>query len=85
MVSGPITSQQIDGETMETVIDFIFGGSKISADGDCSHEIKRCLLIGRKAMTNLDSTLKSRDISLLAKVHLVKAMAFPVVMYGCES
>ena len=84
MVSGPITSQQIDGETMETVIDFIFGGSKISADGDCSHEIKRCLLIGRKAMTNLDSTLKSRDISLLAKVHLVKAMAFPVVMYGCE-
>ena len=85
MVSGPITSQQIDGETMETVIDFILGGSKISADGDCSHEIKRCLLIGRKAMTNLDSTLKSRDISLLAKVHLVKAMAFPVVMYGCES
>ena len=82
MVSGPITSQQIDGETMETVIDFILGGSKISADGDCSHEIKRCLLIGRKAMTNLDSILKSRDISLLAKVYLVKAMAFPVVMYG---
>ena len=85
MASGPITSWQIDGETMETVKDFIFLGSKISADGDCSHEIKRCLLPGRKAMTNLDSILKSRDITLLTKVHLVKAMVFPVVMYGCES
>ena len=85
MVSGPITSQQIDGETVETVSDFIFLGSKITAGGDCSHEIKRNLLLGRKVMTNLDSILKSRDISLLAKVYLVKAMAFPVVMYGCES
>ena len=76
---------KIDGETMETVRDFIFWGSKITADGDCSHEIKRCLLLGRKIMTNLDSILKSRDINLLTKVHLVKAMAFPVVMYGCES
>ena len=84
MASGPITSWQIDGETMETVTDFIFLGSKITADGDCSHEIKRCLLLGRKAMTNLDSMLKSRDISLLAKVHLVKAVVFLVVMYGCE-
>ena len=80
MASGPITSQQIDGETMETVTDFIFLGSKITADGDCSHEIKRCLLLGRKAMTNLDSILKSRDITLLTKVHLVKAVAFSVVM-----
>ena len=85
MVSGPITSQQIDGETMETVIDFIFGGSKISADGDCSHEIKRHLLLERKVMTNLESMLKSRDITLSTKVCLVKAMVFPVVMYGCES
>ena len=85
MTSGPITSWQIDGETMETVTDFIFLGSKITADGDCSHEIKRCLLLGRKAMTNLDSILKSRDITLPTKVHLVKAMGFPVVMYGCES
>ena len=85
MASGPITSWQIDGETMETVIDFIFFGSKITADGDCSHEIKSCLLLGRKAMTNLDSILKSRDITLPTKVHLVKAMVFPVVMYGCES
>ena len=85
MASGPITSLQMDGETVETVSDFIFGGSKIIADGDCSHEIKRCLVIGRKAMTNLDSILKSRDNTLLAKVHLVKAMVFPVVMYGCES
>ena len=85
MASGPVTSWQIDGETMETVRDFIFLGSKITADGDCSHEIKRCLLLGRKIMTNLDSILKSRDINLLTKVHLVKAMAFPVVMYGCES
>ena len=85
MASGLITSQHIDGETMETVRDFIFFGSKITADGDCSHEIKRCLLLGRKAMTNLDSILKSRDITLPTKVHLVKAMAFPVVMYGCES
>ena len=85
MASGPITSWQIDGETMETVTDFIFLGSKITADGDCSHEIKRCLLLGRKAMTNLNSVLKSRDISLPTKVHLVKAMVFPVVMYGCES
>ena len=85
MASSPITSWQIDGETMETVTDFIFWGSKITADGDCSHEIKRCLLLGRKAMTNIDSILKSRDITLLTKVHLVKAMVFPVVMYGCES
>ena len=85
MASGPITSWQIDGETMETVRDFIFLGSKITADGDCSHEIKRCLLLGRKAMTNLDSILKSRDITLLTKVHTVKAMVFPVVMVGCES
>ena len=85
MASGPITSWQIDEETMETVRDFIFLGSKITADGDCSHEIKRCLLLGRKAMTNLDSILKSRDITLPTKVHLVKAMVFPVVMYGCES
>ena len=84
MASGPITSWQIDGETMETVTDFIFLGSKITVDGDCSHEIKRCLLFGRKAMTNLDSVLKSRDITLPTKVHLVKAMVFPVVMYGCE-
>ena len=85
MTSSPITSWQIDGETMETVRDFIFLGSKISADGDCSLEIKRCLLLGRKAMTNLDSVLKHRDITLLTKVHLVKAMVFPVVMYGCEN
>ena len=86
MASGPITSWQIDGETVETVADFIFLGSKITADGDCSHEIKRHLLLGRKAMTNLDSILKSRDITLLTKVHPVKAMIFfPVVMYGCES
>ena len=85
MASGPITSWQIDGETVETVTDFIFLGSKITADDDCSHEIKRCLLLGRKAMTNLDSVLKSRDITLPAKVHLVKAVVFPVVMYGCES
>ena len=85
MASGPITSWQIDGETVETVRDFIFLGSKITADGDCSHEIKRHLLLGRKVMTNLDSTLKSRDITLPTKVHLVKAMVFPVVMYGCES
>jgi len=84
MVSNPITSWQIDGETVETVIDFILGDSKITADGDCSHEIKRHLLLGRKAMTNLDSILKSRDITLLTKVRLVKAMVFPVVMYGCE-
>ena len=83
--SGPITSWEIDGETVETVLDFIFGGSKIPADGDCSHEIKICLLLGRKVMTNLDSILKSRDITLPAKVHLVKAMVFLVVMYGCES
>ena len=83
--SGPITSWKIDGEAMETVTDFIFLGSKITADGDCSHEIKRCLLLGRKAMTNLGSILKSRDITLPTKVHLVKAMVFPVVMYGCES
>ena len=82
MASGPITSWQIDGETMETVTDFSFGGSKITADRDCSHEIKRCLLLGRKAMTNLDIILKSRDITLLTKVCLVKAMVFPVVMYG---
>ena len=85
MASGPITSWQIDGDTVETVTDFIFLGSKITADGDCSHEIKRCLLLGRKAMTNLDSTLKSRDMTLPTKVHLVKAMVFPVVTYGCES
>ena len=85
MASGPITSWQIDGEAMETVTDFIFGGSKITADGDYSHEIKRHLLLGRKAMTNLDSILKSRDITLQTKVHLVKAMVFPVVRYGCES
>ena len=85
MASSPITSWQVDGETMETVTDFIFLGSKITADGDCSHEIKRRLLLGRKAMTNLDSILKSRDITLLTKVCLVKAMVFAVVMYGCES
>ena len=85
MVSGPITSWEIDGETVETVTDFIFQGSKIPADSDCSHEIKRCLLLGRKAMTNLDSILKSRDITLPTKVHLVKAMDFTVVRYGCES
>ena len=85
MASGPITSWQINGETVETVSDFIFGGSKITAGGDCSHEIKRRLLLGRKVMTNLDSTLKSRDIILSTKVRLVKAMVFPVVMYGCES
>ena len=85
MASGPITSWQIDGGTMETVRDFILGGSKITADGDCSHEIKRRLLLGRKAMTNLDSILKNRDIPLLTKVHLVIAVVFPVVMYGCES
>ena len=84
MASGPITSWQIEGETVETVTDFIFLGSRITADGDCSHEIKRCLLFGRKAMTNLDSILKSRDITLPTKVRLVKAMVFPVVMYGCE-
>ena len=85
MASGPITSWQIDGESVETVADFIFGGSKITADGDCSHEIKRRLLLGRKFITNLNSILKSRDITLSTKVHLVKAMVFPVVMYGCES
>ena len=85
MASGPITSWQIDGEPMETVTDFILGGSKITADGDYSHEIKRNLLLERKAMTNLDSIFKSRDITLPTKVHLVKAMVFPVVMYGCES
>ena len=85
MASGPITSWLIDGETMETVTDFIFGGPQITADSDCSHEIKRRLLLGRKAMTNLDSILKSRDVTLPKKVHLVKAMVFPVVMYGCES
>jgi len=85
MASGPITSWQIDGETVETVADFILGGSKITADGDCSHEIKRSLLLGRKVMTNLDSILKSRDITLSTKFCLVKAMVFPVVMYGCES
>ena len=85
MASGPIISWQIDGETMETVTDFIFLGSKITADGDCSHKIKRLLLLGRKVITNLDSILKSRDITLLTKVHLVKAMVFPVVMHGCES
>ena len=85
MASSPITSWQIDGETLETVADFIFWVSKITADGDCSHEIKRCLLLGRKVMTNLDSILKSRDVTLPTKVRLVKAMVFPVVMYGCES
>ena len=85
MVSGPITSWQIDGETVETVSDFMFWGSKITADGDCSHEIKRRLLLGRKVMTNLDSIFKSRDITLLSKVGLIKAMVFPVVIYGCES
>ena len=85
MASGPITSWEIDGETVETVSDFIFLGSKITADGDCNHEIKRRLLLGRKVMTNLDSILKCRDITLPTKVHLVKAMVFPVVMYGCES
>ena len=85
MASGPITSWETDGETVETASDFILGGSKITADGDCSHEIKRRLLLGRKVMTNLDSIFKSRDITLPTKVHLVKAMVFPVVMYGCES
>ena len=85
MTAGPITSWQIDGETVETVTDFILGGSKITADGDCSHEIKRYLLLGRKVVTNLDSILESRDITLPTKVHLIKAMVFPVVMYGCES
>ena len=85
MASGPITSWQIDGKTMETVRDFNSGGSKITANGDCSHELKRCLLLGRKAMTNLDSILKRSDLTLPTKVHVVKAMVFPVVMYGCES
>ena len=85
MASGPITSWEIDGETVETVSDFIFWGTKITADGYCSHEIKRCLLLGRKVMTNLESILRSKDITLPAKVHLVKAMVFPVVMYGCEN
>ena len=85
MASGPITSWEIDGETVKTVSDFIFLGSKITADGDCSHEIKRCLLLGRKGMTNLDSILKSRDVTLPTKVHLVKAVFFPVVMCGCET
>ena len=85
MASGPISSWQIDGETVDTVSDFIFLGSKVTADGDCDHEIKRCLLLGRKIMTNLDSICKSRDITLPTKVHLDKAMVFPVVMYGCES
>ena len=85
MASGPITSWEIVGETVETVSDFVFGGSKVTTDGDCSHEIKICLLLGRRVMTNLDSILKSRDITLPTKVHLVKAMVFPVVMYGCES
>ena len=85
MAFGPITSWQIDGKTMVTVTDFVFLGSKITADGDCSHEIKRYLLLGRKVMTNLDSTLKSRDIILPTNIHLVKAMVFPIVMYGCES
>ena len=85
MASGPITSWEIDGETVETVTDFLFLGSKITADGDCIHEIKRPLLLGRKVMTNLDSILKSRDITLSTKVHLVKTMVFPVVIYGCES
>ena len=83
--SGPITSWETDGETVETVSDFILGGSKITTDGDCSHEIKRCLLLGRKGMTNLDSIFKSRDITLPTKVHIVQAMVFPVIMYGCES
>ena len=85
MASGPITSWEIDGETVETVSDFVFGGSKLTADGDCSHEIKRRLLLGRKVMTNIDSIFKSRDITLPTKVRLVKAMVFPVVLYGCES
>ena len=85
MASGPTTSQEMDGETVETVSDFIFGGSKITADGDCSHEIKGCLLLGRKVITNIDSILKSRDITMPTKVHLVKGMVFPVVVYGCES
>ena len=85
MASSPITSWEIDGETVETASDFIFLGSKITADGDCSHEIKRCVVLGRKAMTNLDSILKARDITLPTKAHLVKAMVFPVVMYGCDS
>ena len=85
MTSGPFTSWEIDGETVETVADFILGGSKITADGDCSHEIKRCLLFGKKVMTNLDSIFKSRDITLPTKVHLVRTMVFQVVMYGCES
>ena len=85
MISGPTTSWQIDGEKVETVTDFIFLGSKITVDGDCIHEIKRCLLFGRKAMTNLDSVLKSRDITLPTKVHIVKTMVFPAVMYGCEN
>ena len=85
MASGPITSWEIDGKTVETVADFILRGSKITADGDCSQEIKRCLLLGRKAMTKLDSILKSRDITLLTKAHIVKAMVFPIVIYGCES
>ena len=85
MASGPITSWQIDGEAMETVREFIFGGSRITADGDCSHEIKRCLFLGRKVMTNLNSIFKSRGITLPTKVHLVKSMIFPVVMYGCEN
>ena len=85
MASGTITSWSVDGETVETVADFTFGGSKITADGDCSHEIKRCLLLGRQVMTNLDNILKSRDITLPTKVHLVKTMVFPVVIYGCES
>ena len=85
MGSGPITTWKIDGKTKETMMDFIFLGSKVTADGDCSHEIKRCLFLGRKAMTNLDSILKSRDITLSTKVHIVKAMVFPVIIYGCES
>ena len=85
MASGPITSWEIDGETVETVADFVFLGSKVTADGDCSHEIKRCLLLGRKVMTNLDSILKRRDVTLWTKICLVKAMVYPVVMYGCES
>ena len=85
MVPSPITSRQIDGETMETVKDFILGGSKITADGDCSHEVKRCFLLGRKAMTNIDSILKSRDITLQTNVHLVKATVFSILLYGCES
>ena len=85
MASGPNTSWEIDGETVETVSDFILGGSKITADGDCSHEIKRCLLLGRKVMSNLDSILKSRDITLPTKIHLIKAMVFPVAMYRCDS